>query len=761
MLATGVDRRRGPRHLPLVPLLSVLAGVACSSSSPAPPLRPPAVDPEWAPGSVARQVDPFIGTHGDGNTFPGPALPWGLVAPSPQTRRPGLLDYLREGRLSGAGYVDDDPRIHGFGLTHLSGAGCPDLGAPVVAATGAALTTSYAGYGASREGERAWAGYYVADLVEPGLRVELTGSRRVAALRFFIGRDAMHVLVDAARSLAWAGDRGRVRLVSSREVEGEVQTGGFCNQPNRQTVYFVARLDRPAAAAGTWKDDLASGDAEAEGIAGAWFRFDATGGRSVEMQVGISFVGLGGARANLEAEGAGRNFDDLRRAARDAWEETLGRVRVEGGTAAEQTLLYTALYHALLHPGVASDVDGSYRRFGGGIGRDPSRERYHLFSLWDTYRTVHPLLTLLYPERQREMVRSLLGMTLEKGAPPKWELAGSEVQMMVGDPAAIVLADTLGKDPAARADLAALAASAWPFLQAAALDTSATPHRPGNASYRALGYVPMEEEVAVWGPVSTTLEYALADFALGRLAAALGVPADPSLAVQAASWQNLVDPATRLFRPRNRDGSWLAPFDPDAIEGSALIKQRAGGPGFVEGTAWHYAFFAPHAVAEHAAATGGPTAYVARLQSLFDTRRFVLWNEPDVGFPYLFTRFPGQGWRTAAAVRDARAAFDTGRGGLPGNDDAGTLSAWYVFSALGLYPDLPAGDDYALGTPLFDRATLSLPGGALVVESPHPTPEHVYVRSARLGGRELGQRLSHSDLAGGGTLQIEMADAPP
>ena len=748
---------RGWRALPAV---AALAAAGCAPGSPA-TVYPAPVTPGWAAGSVAQWVDPFIGTHGDGNTFPGATVPWGMVAPSPHTRRPSAADYLNGLPIPAGGYVDDDAEIHGFGLTHLSGVGCPDLGAPVVAASAADIATTYDAYGAARENERAWPGYYSVDLIEPGVRVELTASPRVAALRFSAGRGGLSVMIDAAYSLSWLPPSGQVHLVSNREVEGQVETGQFCFQSNRQTVYFVARFARPAAAFGTWQDGVPGTAADATGAVGAWFRFDVGADPSLEMQVGVSYVSVAGARANLDAEGGSNSFDELRLAAQASWNAALARIQVEGGAEADRVTFYTALYHSLLHPSLASDVDGSYRRFGGGTGSDPSHPRYHVFSMWDTWRGVHPLLTLLYPERQAEMLRSLLRMTLEAGVPPKWELCGSEVQMMVGDPADIVLADAVARIGPLPSDLASLARQAWPLVEAAALDTtSSPPHRPGNASYRSLGYVPIEEGVTVWGPVSTTLEYALDDYALASLGSSLGVEVDPSLPAQSSSWTTLVDPSTELFRPRHQDGTWYAPFDPDALEGSAPLRRDAGGPGFVEGTAWQYAFYAPHAVLAQAAATGGPSAYVARLQGLFASGRFATWNEPDMAFPYIFTLFPGEGWRTAAAVRDARWAFDAGHGGLPGNDDAGAMSAWFVFSALGFFPDVPASGDYALGTPLFERATLALPGASFVIEAPHPTPARVFVRRARIGTRQIGQRLAQSDLLAGGTLRIELSETP-
>lgn len=733
--------------------LSSLLGACGATRSSA----PAAVAATWDADSVARFVDPFIGTAGAGNTFPGALVPWGMAAPSPPTRLAPIGDVGADGMIAAAGYVAGDPQIHGFGMTHLSGVGCPDLGAPVVAVETGAVAPDFDSYGSAYSNERAWAGYYAVDLAN-GVRAELTATTRAGVLRFWDDQGTLSVLVDAAHPLSWNGGSGHVELADDGEFSGWVQTGLFCAKPNHQKVYFAGRFNRAATKSGTWTDGQpATAARSADGSAGAWFQFPAR--TQVELQLAVSFVDADGARANLHGELDGTSFDPARLAAQSAWETQLGRARVDGGSDDDKTIFYSALYHALVHPSLASDVDGRYQKFGGGgIGSDPAHPRYHVFSLWDSYRTVHPLLTLLYPERQTEMLRSLLNMTVEAGVPPMWELAGAEVQMMVGDPADIVIADGLAKH-VAPADDPALLATAWPLLQAAALDTSASAHRPGNAAYRQLGYVDIDEQASVWGPVSTTLEYAVADFALGRIAQLAPATIDPTLAAQASSWQTLVDPATQLFRPRHPDGSWLTPFDPDAIDG-AHPQTNSGGPGFVEGTAWHYGFYAPHAVVAHAAATGGGDAYVARLQSLFDSGRFVMWNEPDMGFPYLFTNFAGAGWRTADAVAAARRTyFTSARDGLPGNDDCGTLSAWYVFSALGLYPDVPAGDDYALGTPLFDRATLTLgaSGRSFVIAATRATPASIYVQSAQLGGRALGQRIDYADVVAGGTLDLTLS----
>jgi predicted alpha-1,2-mannosidase len=587
-------------------------------------------------------------------------------------------------------------------------------------------------------GERAWPGYYSAELPALGVTAEMTATARVGVLRF---SGAVNILlVDGARSLSWAGAHGHVRIVSPIEVEGYTDTGLFCLGPNRGRVYFVVRLDRGSDAAGVWQGTALVDGVEADGDVGAWLRV----GGDVEARVGVSYVSTDGARRNLDAETAGKTFDDLRMAALAAWEDALGRAIVQGGTDDQRTIFYTALYHALLHPSLQSDVDGAFLRFGGGTATG-DHPRYHVFSLWDTYRAVHPLLALLYPDRQKEMAQSLVDMTLEAGVPPRWELAGAESDVMVGDPADIVIADSVVKGlvPDRLADAAAV-------LRAAAVDTA---HRPGAAPYASLGYVPMDMANDLWGPVSTTLEYAVADFALARIQDALGAP-DPALDARSRGFLALWD--GDFLRPRFAAGEFLAPFDPDALEGSRPYA-RSGGPGYVEGTAWTYLFAAPHALPALAETMGGEAALVARLQTMFDEGKFVMWNEPDLAYPYIFTHVAGEGWRTAEAVRAARQAFTPARDGIPGNDDAGAMSAWFVLSALGIYPDAPAVAEYAIGTPLFDRAELAVAGGTFVIEAPHATADHIYVQSATLGGAPAGQRLSHADVAAGGTLHLTLA----
>jgi predicted alpha-1,2-mannosidase len=758
-----------PCRPPLLGLLAITLAACSAAEEEAPPTAPP------HDSVTARLVDPFIGTAGEGYTFPGAVVPWGMASPSPHTVLTTPISFLAGETFAPSGYKHGEASLYGLGMTHLSGVGCPDLGVPVVVATTGEVKPWTTGYKSAYSGEVAWPGYYAVSLEDhPGVRIEATATQRAALLRVRFpareGGDA-NLLVDAGQGPSWWVGHGTVKVVSASEVEGSSESGLFCFKANKQTTYFVARFSRAADEIGTWKDHGLSSAASQSGTVGAYLRFRTGEGEKIEVAVGLSVASLEGARANLEAELAARSFDEVRQAAFDAWESALGRILVSGGTPDDRTIFYTALYHALLHPNVLSDVDGRYPTMrpvaaGRAAVSTTTGTRYSTFSMWDTYRNLHLLLALLFPDRQLEMLRSLAAMTKESGSPPLWELASNEVNMMVGDPVIAVVAGSYLRG-LTDFDVSSLYAS----MRSAALDTTAsgTTRRPGNASYRELGYVPMEENGPVWGPVSTTLEYALDDFALGELAAALGKERDARLfRLASKSYANLFDPKTRLLRPRQEDGTFTSPFDPNTLNGSTLQK-RSGGPGYVEGTAWQYAYFVPHDVAGLVALHGGEAAFVADLQRVFDDDKFTLWNEPDIAFPYLFTYLDGQAWRTQREVARARARFfTTGDDGLPGNDDAGTLSSWLVFSAMGFYPDNPASTRYSLASPLFDRVVIQLdpsiatgPSSTFTIEAERESAEDVYVSSMTLDGKTVSHpALTHAQIVAGGVLHVVLSSTP-
>ena len=737
-----------------------LAFVGCGQVGPVDDRDPGPFAPLAVPTDTPRagDVDPFLGTANQAHTFPGPVMPWGMASPSPHTSVRNVTTFFSEGPAN-AGYLSGAPTIHGFGQTHLSGTGCPDLGAPVIAPTVGDVLTGFNDYGSAYENEHAHAGYYATTLTDAAVHVELTATPRVGLTRlWFPNRDGdANVLVDVGRALSFRRGAGSVHVVSPRELEGTVDLGFFCGNNNRPRLHFVVRFDHDAIETGTWTRGMSSEAPDAAGHAGGFFRFDTRRGEPVLVAVALSWVSADNARENLDAEVGvldGSSFEEAHTAATQSWQETLERIRVEGDESARRRFT-TALYHALLLPNVASDVNGEFLRADGDIGRSDD-ERYTVFSMWDTYRTLHPLLCLVYPERQTSMMRSLVALTEELGEAPKWELISEEVNMMVGDPLAIVAADSHARG-IRDFDIEGL------YAQLA--DDARNPeHRPGLAGYLELGYVPMEDAPDVWGPVSTTLEYALADASLARLATELGHAEDAAeFLARSTSYTALFDAATGLLRPKHADGSFLDPFDPDALEGSA-IQDGAGGPGYVEGSAWTYAFMVPHDIEGLVTLYGGETPFLAQLTELFDTDRFVLWNEPYMAYPYFFARFDGGRAQTERIVRESMARYFTdGPAGLPGNDDTGTLSAWFVFSAMGLYPDLPGVARYTLGSPLFDRVEITRGPDAppFVIVATDNAPENVYVTSRVLDGVPVETPfLQHADIADGGTLTLRMSSTP-
>ncbi len=747
-----------PRTPALAIVVLALLG-SCETSIPFEDRDPGIFEPLHVPPGASRagDVDPFIGTANHGHTFPGPVHPWGMASPSPHTSVRDVATFFSQGPAN-AGYLSGEPKIHGFGLTHLSGTGCPDLGAPVIVPTVGPIRHRFDDYGSTYESEHAHAGYYATTLIDAAVHVELTATPRVGLFRFWFPnreQDA-NILIDVGQSLSFRRGAGEVRIVSEREIEGSVELGLFCGQQNQPTIHFVARFDHDAVESGTWVRNSTREATEARGFAGAFARFDTERGTPVHVAVGLSWVSIDNARNNLEREVGDltrAKFDELHEIAAQRWHDTLDRIRVEGPDAGARTRFTTALYHALVSPSISSDVNGEYRRADDTVGQSED-ERYTIFSMWDTFRTVHPLLSLVYPETQLAMLRTLTALTEEMGAPPKWELISEEVNMMVGDPLAIIVADSMARG-IRDFDLESL----YPYLARSASDPA---HRPGLSSYLELGYVPMEEATEVWGPVSTTLEYALADDALARLATELGRTEEAEeFRTRSRSYRTLFDPATGLFRPRQADGSFTEPFDPDALEGSA-IQRGAGGPGFVEGSAWTYAFFAPHDIEGLAELHGGENDLFTHLESFFDTGRFVMWNEPDMSYPYLFAHLPNGARRTQEIVRDAMDRhYVDGPAGLPGNDDTGTLSAWYVFSAMGFYPDIPGVARYALGSPMFERIEIAVgpesDSPRFVIVAQGNSPEKVHYSEATLDGAPLETPfLDHADMVDGGVLTLTM-----
>lgn len=737
-------------------------------------------------GEPAAWVDPFIGTGsggdvvGDVDAFPGASVPFGMVQWSPDT----------PAKPPGGGYAYADHDITGFSLTHLSGVGCPTGGdLPFLPWTGplpadpssASLPFAHTDESASPGAYRVTAG---------GIDTELAVTARTGLARLSFPRtDQARVLVKVAGSQN--GSSGATfTTIGDREIAGSVTSGRFCGQPNAYTVYFAAVFDRPFTTSGTWGGTTAAAPvrapasrrapAAASPVAGGYVTFDTRQRQAVRAKVALSYVDTSGAEENLRAEATGFDLDAVRAAARRTWDGMLDRIRVGGGTADQRTQFTTALYHALLGPNVFSDADGRYLGFDGAVHRaDPAHPQYANFSGWDIYRSEIPLLALIAPGETADMMTSLLRDADSGGWLPKWPVANGYTDVMNGDAADPILAGAYafgarGFDTRHALDLMVRGAEG-----SGTAGQGFYTERPSRAEYLRLGYVPNTQSTSI-SPVpngaSETLEYAVDDFAIGRLAAATGrVDLAQRFQARSQNWSNLFDTSTGYIRPRDVDGAF-PPGDPVPPASSGF-----GQTGFQEGNAAQYTWMVPQNLRGLADGIGGDAATAARLDTYFTQLNAgpnapYHWqgNEPTFGTPWVYDSI-GQPWKTQATVRRIMTGlYHATPGGEPGNDDVGAMSSWYVWAALGLYPQAPGVPVLVLGSPLFPHAEIDAgPGRRIVVDAPNAAADRPYLRSLRVNGQPSTRNWV--SLPGRGQLRLDAslsatpdlhrgtgrADAPP
>ncbi|GAA4211560.1 GH92 family glycosyl hydrolase [Actinocatenispora rupis] len=695
------------------------------------------------PPSMVDDVDPFIGTDTPGNTYPGAHLPFGFAAASPDTDNP-----------SSAGYSATDP-IVGFSQTHVSGTGGDSRygNFRVSPITGRIRTD---GLSSGRADEHAEPGYYRVRLTYPKVLVELTASRRCAVHRYtFPDGHGGHLVLDASSVIDTNGaqtpTKTTLKVVGDNKLEGSVTvTGGWGDRGGEYTLYFAARLDQPFAAVATFVDEtLSSGFREVTGgrrqQVGAVVSVRTGVHRAVELKVAVSFVSTAQAHRTLADELGMRDFDAVRRDARTAWKDALSRAVVTGGSAEQRKVFATALYHCQLMP---HDLTGENVWW---KAKTPHYEDY--YTLWDTSRALHPLLTLIQPARQAQMVASLIETYQYTGWLPDARIAGVNCFIQGGTNGDVLVADAVVKGLAG-VDFR----TAYRALRKDGEHDSPKPQVEGRelTDYLRIGYLPVDHERPADShgsrTASRTLEYAYEDFCIGQVATHFG---DSAVAERyrrrSRNWTNLWDGSTGTIRPRYADGRWLSPFDPN----------DAGSPHFYEGSAYQYTTMVPHDVQGLIVKMGGDAKFVAWLDRLFDKQRFDASNEPDLHAPFLYLH-AGRPDRTADVTRRLLAeGYRTGRDGLPGNDDAGAMSAWFVWAALGLYPN-PGHDWYYVSAPLFPGATLRLAGDrTLRITADGASDTTRYVQSVRLNGKALtGPWVRHADLVRGGTLAFVLGAKP-
>ncbi|MBD0738857.1 GH92 family glycosyl hydrolase [Streptomyces sp. CBMA29] len=746
----------------------------------------------------ASYVNPLIGSSNAGNTYPGAVLPFGMLAWSPQNSTGNQFSTPAPG-----GYRYDATKIRGFSLTHLNGVGCSGANGdmPIMPYVGdvdssPSADTKDAKYAStfSHANETAQAGYYQVGL-DSGASARLTTTERTGTGQFGFPADKpASVLFRTSNSESGSAAADVTVNAAARTVTGSVSAGNFCgpqsanNRHDVYTLYFTAHFDQPFAKVGTWTDGTltpgstsasggtgynSSGNATAGKGSGAYVTF-ASGTKQVQAKVAISYVSARNAEANLTAENPRRaSFDSVRSKATAAWNTALRKIQVSGGSADQNATFYTALYHSMLEPTLTSDVNGQYL---GGDRKTHSlargqHEQYGTFSGWDQYRAQVQLLTLLQPRVGSDYAQSLFNYAQQRGGEwDRWLLENGKTSIMSGDPSDAALAGIYafgGRDFDVRGALASLVKAATvPTANdsdSSGCNVECVGQRPALDKYLTLGYVP-SDNCHCWGGAAETLEDAAADFGLAELAGHVGDRKNQQKFLdRSGNWTNVFDPNATAqggyMRDRKSDGSWVgANFNP------------ATGSGFVEGSSARYTWMVYSDIAGLAKAMGGNATAVSRLDAFFrnpdgtfdfsakDDTRYDATNEPDINAPYVYD-YLGAPYKTQETVRaETDGLWTNAPGGIPGNDDAGTMSSWYVFSALGMYPQVPSRADLVLSSPVFPRAVIHTGlGKTITVNAPQASAKNIYVQGLRVNGKKSDKPwVPASFVTRGGTLDYTL-----
>ena len=741
-------------------------------------------------------VNPFIGTDFFGHTFPGASLPYAMVHVSPDTGT--------EGWTHSAGYIWQANSIIGFSHTHWSGVGMVDGGdillmpitgkkLHVVPGTAEDPDTGYRSR-FSHSQESASPGYYSVFLEDWDVEVELTTTPRVAFHRYtFPETDESKIILDLGHQIGEQkeSDWSHLRIVNDRRIEGEKTDG-----PGK--VYFVAEFSKPFLYYGTFDAEYVTPESGAAVFAyknaeqgkniGAFITYDTAKNEQILVKVAISYTSIEGARKNLDAELPHWDFDQIKAEARDVWERELSRVKIEGASESQKEIFYTAVYRSLLAQYISQDVDGNYFGADGKIHNAKGYNFYGSFSCWDTYRTQHPLLTLLAHEHVNDFVKSIIEKTKQYGWLPGQHFQNVFGEGMVGDHLVPVVVDAYLKgfrDYDVEYIYNAMRDKALEFPKP---PISIDAARSGLKYSNELGYIPADR---VTESVPKTLEFSYDDWCIAQMAKELGKDEDYKMFMpRAENYKKMWDSQTTFMRPRKADGSWLELlngleqeivdegdhsyykyFDP-------LMVGRRPNRHYTESNAWQYVWSVQHDVLGLIDLFGGKDNFIAKLDTFFEMSplitppkyvgvvgtigQYVHGNQPSHHVPYLYN-FAGQPWKTQFRARQVmEQLYKPGPGGLCGNEDMGSLSSWYVLSAMGIYPVTPGSPLYMIGSPLFEKLTLETEKNKIfTVIANNNSPENVYIQSAQLNGQPFNRTwISHEEIVIGGILEFEMGSEP-
>ncbi|MEN8192887.1 MAG: GH92 family glycosyl hydrolase [Bacteroidota bacterium] len=716
-------------------------------------------DAVFSQKDYTKYVNPFIGTAEHGHTYPGAALPFGMIQLSPDTGIEGW-DWC-------SGYHATDNSIIGFSHTHLSGTGVGDYGDILIMPfTGEVKFNSGSkanpgeGYRSrfNSEKEKAVPGYYSVFLEDYKINVELTAAKRAGFHKYSYSSEEANLMIDLFHGLQDATIESHINIIDENKIEGYRTSSGWAK---RHTVYFYAEFSEDISNYIIEVDNNRTEDKSAEGRSvKASLKFDLSNNGLLLTKIGISHVSLEGAKKNLNAEIPHWDFDKSRNEANAEWNKLLSRIEVEGGSDDQKISYYTALYHTFLAPYLFSDVDQKYVGMDGKVKIADGFNMYTVFSLWDTFRALHPLLTILDEELTTDLIKSLIAKYEESGVLPVWELAANETWTMIGYHSIPVIVDAYMKgirnfdiDKAYEA-----------------MVSSAMRDERGLEYYKEMGFIPMDKADDA---VSTTLEYAYDDWCIAVMAEQLGKEEDYKYFMsRAKNYRNVFDNETKFMRGRYNSGFWKENFDP-------IAPSFLGSGEFTEGNSWQYTWFVPQDVTGLIDLMGGDKLFKEKLDSLFTVEtdkekyhmpsdvtgligQYAQGNEPSHHISYLYN-YCGYPWSTQYITRKIMDQFfHSGRDGLCGNEDCGQMSAWYALSALGFYPVLPGSNEYSIGSTIFDKVTIHLNNGKdFTIAANNNSSENKYINSAKLNGKEYRKTyFTHNDILSGSNIEYEMSAEP-
>lgn len=722
----------------------------------------------------AASVNPFVGTGGHGHTFPGAVVPNGMIQPSPDTRI--------DGWDASSGYYYEDSLMNGFSHTHLSGTGCADYGDFLLMPTVGEQVCNPQDFSKqnlpfasnfSHASEVAEPGYYSVFLDRYGVRAEMTATKRAALHRFtFPETEKAGFILDLDYSIQHQTNLDmQVEVVSDTEIRGHKLSQYWAFD---QQLSFYAKFSKPFTYE-VLRDTLIDQNGKKQPRCKVLLQFATQKDEQVMVKMAVSAVDMEGAQKNLEAEIPGWDFEGIRKSARQAWNNYLSKIDVTTAEQDDKTIFYTAMYHTAISPNLFTDVDGRY--WGMDLKThqgDVNQPVYTTFSLWDTFRALHPLLSIIDPAKNNDYIRSLLLKAQEGGVLPKWELAGNYTATMIGYHAASLMADAYTKG---YADFD-LNEAYKACIRAAEYDTTGIkcpelvlPVLMPMARYykNTLGYIPCDRENE---SVAKALEYAYDDYCISILAEAVGdYKNQEKYAKFAKAYELYFDPSTRFMRGLDSKGKWRTPFNPRA--------SNHRNDDYCEGTAWQWTWFVPHDVEGLVGLMGGEDAFVGKLDSLFTASsqmegevvsaditgligQYAQGNEPSHHVIHMYN-YVNRPWQTQELLdRVFKEQYRNDPDGLSGNEDCGQMSAWYILNSMGFYQVCPGKPVYSIGRPIFDKVVINLPENkTFTITALNNSKENKYIQAVKLNGKDLVTPFfEHKDMINGGTLEFVMTNQP-